>query len=336
MKRRQHRIGSKAAGFTLVEVAIVLVTIGLLIRASRRGQELIQNARVRDIIADQDAIEQACLGVPGPVPCATGRLRRSQREHRMRPGRCPNGNGNGRVAGTDGAIHEDILAWQHLTASGFLRGDYRMLPGVTVPSADNCPTSVFGGYLQIAFDNTWGANTASGHNIKTGNYVPAAVLADVDRKIDDGLSAAGRFQFSTYAGAGSPPVGGTAGGCVSPIRLRVPGCSQATTVVLRFCCVDDLHSRHRISSRKSTRQDGHRRHSYHCLDPRGPRGGSSDRYGARQGYYYQVDFVDSAANVLSVLRLSEEALLSLAGTSCVLAEEVERRRGEPAGASTPA
>ena len=43
--------------------------------------------------------------------------------------------------------------------------------------------------------------------------------------------------------------------------------------------------------------------------------------------YYQVDFVDSAANVLSVLRLSEEALLSLAGTSCVLAEEVERRRG---------
>ena len=38
--------------------------------------------------------------------------------------------------------------------------------------------------------------------------------------------------------------------------------------------------------------------------------------------------MDAAGNVLSVLRLSEEALLNLAGTSCVLAEEVERQRGD--------
>ena len=43
--------------------------------------------------------------------------------------------------------------------------------------------------------------------------------------------------------------------------------------------------------------------------------------------YYQVEFVDSASNVLSVLRLSEDALLNLAGTSRILAEEVERRKG---------
>ncbi len=38
--------------------------------------------------------------------------------------------------------------------------------------------------------------------------------------------------------------------------------------------------------------------------------------------YYQVQFVDSAGNVLSVLRLSEDALLGLAGTSFVLAEKI--------------
>ena len=40
---------------------------------------------------------------------------------------CLNGNGNGLVEpGTGGAIHEEILAWQHLSAAGFLRGNYQM------------------------------------------------------------------------------------------------------------------------------------------------------------------------------------------------------------------
>jgi len=120
-------------------------------------------------------------------------------------------------AGTGGAIHEDILAWQHLAAAGFLRGDYRMLhPSVAVPAPDNTPRNGFGGYLQIATDSAWGfsTNTVVRPNIKTGNYVPAAVLAEVDRKVDDGLPGAGRLQFSTYAGAGTPPaVGGAADGC---------------------------------------------------------------------------------------------------------------------------
>jgi len=42
-----------------VDVAIALVAIGLLIGGLARGQELIQNARVRDFMARQDAVEQA-------------------------------------------------------------------------------------------------------------------------------------------------------------------------------------------------------------------------------------------------------------------------------------
>jgi hypothetical protein len=126
--------------------------------------------------------------------------------------------GNGRVeAGTGGAIHEEIPAWQHLTAGGFLTGNYQMLnAGVAAPTPDNTPSSVFGGYLEIVFDSTWGysGNSVARHNIKTGNYVPAAVLAEVDQKIDDGRPGSGRFQFSTYAGEGTAPVvGGTPGGC---------------------------------------------------------------------------------------------------------------------------
>ena len=43
--------------------------------------------------------------------------------------------------------------------------------------------------------------------------------------------------------------------------------------------------------------------------------------------HYQVDFVDSAGNVLNVLRLSETALLNLAATVGELIDQLERPGG---------
>jgi len=213
-----HRARSRAcAGFTLLEVAILLVIVGLIIMGTVRAQQLIRNAQVRDFIAQQDAVEQAVLAFQDRFHALPGDYLEASSNISCGSSACLDGNGNGRVEpGTGGAIHEDILAWQHLSAAGFLRGNYQMLnPGVAVPAPDNTPSNVFGGYLQLAFDDNWGysANTVARHNLKTGNYVPAAVLAEVDRKIDDGLPGTGRFQFSAYAGAGDAPVGGTTGGC---------------------------------------------------------------------------------------------------------------------------
>jgi type II secretory pathway pseudopilin PulG len=204
-------------GFTLLEFAVIVVIVGLMIVGVLKGQYLIHNARVHDIIAQQSAAEQAYLTFQDRYRALPGDYAEASVNIGCAP--CLNGNGNGRVeAATGGAIHEDILAWHHLTAAGFLRGDYRMPdPAVSVPAPDNTPRNVFGGYLQIVFDSDWGysANTTARHNIKTGNYVPAEVLAEVDRKIDDGAPGAGRFQFSTYAGTGAAPVGGTAIGCTN-------------------------------------------------------------------------------------------------------------------------
>ena len=76
---------------------------------------------------------------------------------------------------------------------------------------------MFGGYLQIVSDSAWGysGNTAVRHNVKTGNLIPVAVLAEVDRKIDDGLPGSGRLQFSTYAGLGEAPASGGPGSCTN-------------------------------------------------------------------------------------------------------------------------
>jgi hypothetical protein len=212
LRRSAHR------GLSIVETAIMLVILGLMIEFVIKGRELVQNARVRDMISQQGAAEAAFLAFqdrfrapPGDYPAADTNLSCGSFI-------CLNGNGNGRVEpGTGGAIHEEILVWQHLVAAGFINGHYQMAnAAVTSPAPDNTPSNVFGGYMQAVTDSVWGysGNTASRSNIKTGNYVPASVLAEVDRKVDDGRPGTGRLRFSTFAGAGpAPALGGTPGGC---------------------------------------------------------------------------------------------------------------------------
>jgi prepilin-type N-terminal cleavage/methylation domain-containing protein len=76
------------AGFTLVELAIVMIIIGLLIAGVLKGQALIQNAQVTSTVAQVKATEAAIstlyvridsggLGEPGhPLAQLCGRLHR--------------------------------------------------------------------------------------------------------------------------------------------------------------------------------------------------------------------------------------------------------------------
>lgn len=241
MQPRRSLRRSANRGLTLVEAAVMLVVIGLLIEFVIKGRELVQNARVRDIISQQGAAESAFLAFQDRFRVLPGDYATASANINCGPSACLNGNGNGRIdPGTGGALHEEILAWQHLSASGFINGHYQMLnPAVAVPAPENTPSSVFGGFMETVTDNVWGysGNTMSRNNIKTGNYVPAAVLAEVDRKIDDGRPGSGRLRFSTYAGAGPvPPLGGTPNGCtdadsVSASWIEINGsdnCGAAT------------------------------------------------------------------------------------------------------------
>jgi hypothetical protein len=218
MQPRRSLRPSTNLGLTLVEAAVVLVMLGLLIQVVLQGRELVQNARVRDVIAQQGAAESAFLAFQDRFRALPGDYADASANIDCGSSTCLNGNGNGRIEpGTGGALHEEILAWQHLSGAGFINGQYRMAsPATGTPAPDNTPSSVFGGYMEVVTDNVWGysGNTASRNNIKTGNYVPAVVLAEVDRKTDDGQPGSGRVRFSTYAAAGaSPPVGGTPNGC---------------------------------------------------------------------------------------------------------------------------
>src|SRR3972149_4625959 len=86
----------KQTGFTLIEIAIVLVIIGLLLGGVLKGQELITSARVRNLISQQDGVKAAYFGF-------LDRFRSLPRDYSLASNNiahllaAANGNNNGRI-----------------------------------------------------------------------------------------------------------------------------------------------------------------------------------------------------------------------------------------------
>ena len=190
----------KQAGFTLIEIAIVLVIIGLLLGGVLKGQELITAARVRNLISTQDGVKAAYFGfldryraLPGDYNAATANI------PGCGPAVCLNGNNNGQIAGAD----EPQIAWEHLSKAGFITGSY-LYPATAAAAPANTPTNPYGSLVQLIYDATYrdaASDVGSGnsrHNLKTGNNIPSDILAEVDRKIDDGLANGGQLRHSTF------------------------------------------------------------------------------------------------------------------------------------------
>jgi len=195
-------------GFTLVEIAIVLMIVGLLIGGILRGQELIQSARVRNIIDQKSAIQTAYIGFLDRYRMLPGDLTVTQ----------AGVVGNGAVSSTlggDGIIAptESILFFQNLTASGFLScGGCMTVAAAGAVNINNSPINVYGdavraGHLNsdntATINSTWfdTVNNVTRMVVYTGATVPSQVLAEVDRKADDGLPGTGQLRFGLSGGA---------------------------------------------------------------------------------------------------------------------------------------
>jgi prepilin-type N-terminal cleavage/methylation domain-containing protein len=197
----------KTRGFTLVEIAIVLVIIGLLLGGILKGQEMITQAKIKNVIADFSGISAAYHGyqdryraIPGDDPNANSRWSGATQ-----------GTGNGQVAGkynSTTATDESRLWWDHLRRAGFVSGT-----GTNQPF--NAVTGMIGVQTGDAATPTIGPSLKDGSgNGFVGLIICSANLPDkisiaADTQMDDGVPNSGtvRGQLQT---APNPDVAATA------------------------------------------------------------------------------------------------------------------------------
>jgi prepilin-type N-terminal cleavage/methylation domain-containing protein len=148
-------------GFTLVELSIVLMIIGLLIGGIVVGQSLISNARMKAVIREKEQYEVAVRlfknkfkGLPGDST-VTGTMFGTA-----------NGNGDGAFDWTNNELH---IAWRQLGSSAIISGSYSGSSGASIVATNIPQSKVFkaaGWSLQGSRTDTQGGlGGAVGYNM---------------------------------------------------------------------------------------------------------------------------------------------------------------------------
>ncbi len=194
-------------GFTLVEIAIVLVIIGLLLGGILKGQEMITQAKIKNVIADFSGISAAYHGyqdryraIPGDDPNAATRW--------TTPTAATAGNGNGVVAGTYNnggaacaATVEACSWWDHLRRAGFVSGSgvaqpFNAVTGlIGVQTGDGAGAAILGGFSGL---------------VMCSANLPDKIAIAVDTQMDDGVPNAGTVRGIVQSAPNPNVTGATA------------------------------------------------------------------------------------------------------------------------------
>ncbi|MGH8720657.1 MAG: type II secretion system protein [Burkholderiales bacterium] len=211
-------------GFTLVEIAIVLVVIGLLLAAIFKGEELIIQSRVKSVIADFSGVSVAFHGYYDRYGALPGDDARAAARWAAAAG----GDGDGQVSGTYNNGNAACVAgvescswWDHLRRAEFISG-----AGATQPS------NVAGGLIGVQSGNGTAPTYAPvlGGPAGAGGFIvailcsanlPEKIAIAVDTQLDDGVRTTGTLRGILQA-APNPPI---------PADATAPGVGGAGSYV---------------------------------------------------------------------------------------------------------
>lgn len=211
----------KKNAFTLVELSIVLVILGLLVGGVLTGQSLIKAAQIRAITVEYNNYVTAAhtfrdkyFALPGDmtnatsfwgIAAGTGSDATCGAAATTDKKTC-NGNGDGKVQ-TAGGITEPLRFWQHLSNAGLITGNYTgaytasspwYATGINIPGSKlNNDTywwmSNYGYWAATV--NTFGAsynNTLSAYSLALGANLRPEEAWNIDTKMDDGKPGTGK------------------------------------------------------------------------------------------------------------------------------------------------
>lgn len=198
----------KSYGFSLVELAIVIVIISIIVAGVLAGQAVVNSAQLRKLYSDFVDKEIAVNAfyskfdyLPGDFPSAYSLWGTSCNAVQAT---C-DGDGDGLVEDNNG---EWLAGWRHLSLAGLVKGDYT---GVILPSAlpgsegaaisINLPKTVRDSSMSLYGSQPFGVLASK---VSNGNsFYPVITyneLLSMDTKYDDGVVSFGEGKIRGQAG----------------------------------------------------------------------------------------------------------------------------------------
>jgi prepilin-type N-terminal cleavage/methylation domain-containing protein len=218
-------------GFSLVEISIVLVILGLLVGGVLSGQSLIRAAELRSVSADYNRYFSAVqtfrdkyFALPGDMTNATSFWGAEDTAAGNGDGlgtNCDtvisssaltcNGNGDGMIGRGSPQYYEALRFWQHLANAGLIEGSFTGVgvgatwgakPGVNAPKSKisnaGFSTLVFNGSAILFINNSALVNRNlmyfGGERVGNSSnpIITPAEAWNIDTKNDDGIPGTGR------------------------------------------------------------------------------------------------------------------------------------------------